>query len=655
MLPLLFLLQFGLQQGGGPAPVTRHDTLRLRIDSATHLFLREWRKNWQETQSALPLIPPGYNSLDTVRRSQFMHCHFTTTSPREVVSGDVRKRLITGSMTAHAMCPLWLPPNARVPDDERRGIDGGIARNRRERIQQLRRTLRLLLDSTSREIPNDVALTGQRIRFAFDANDLDAASAAAAECAGAASSCALLRALVLHRRGLVAAADSAFLAATREMSELDRCSWSDVSMLLEPEQRTRYLGLSCAQRAEFEARLWWLADPLWLERGNERRAEHLARKVHASLVGALGDDERLRFTPRKGGEAVMETLVRYGWPTQFFWGGVVHDMGHDEWLRRAGAETARPYAALEYSRGRVHTVPSPAALDNPLTAAADAWELGAPKKGEWWPREHYARDASRLVQLPIGQSVLLRRKQGARFAWAGDLDAKALARSESDSVTGTLFESRSSDSVTARGTFHALAGRALVVDVVLHPGATLLGVELPGDSSHAAARTRFGLEVAPALGALGGTRALSQPLFFEPADGAARDMTDDAAIARMFGGTSFDRRQRLGLYWESYGFAPGDSVDIEVHVSREDKPGVFERVASVLRIGARGGSEVGMRWREGPGHNRGVPLRGEGVPVEMRSIVLEVSRLVKGTYRFQVAMNRPGEPPVTSERVVALR
>ena len=655
MFPVLFLLQFGLQQGGGPAPVTRHDTLRLRVDSATHLFLREWRKSWQDTQSGLPLVPSGYTSQDTVRRSQFMHCHFTTNSSREVVSGEVRKRLITGSMTAHAMCPLWLPPNARVPEDERRGIDGGIARDKRERIRQLRRTLRALLDSTAREIPNDVALTGQRIRFALDADDLAAASAAAAECAGAASSCALLRAFVLHRRGHVAAADSAFLAALQEMSELDRCHWSDVGLLLEPEQRTRYLSLSCAQRAEFEQRLWWLADPLWLERGNERRAEHLAWNVHASLVGALGDDERLRFTPNKGGEAVMETLVRYGWPTQFFWGGVVHDMGHDEWLRRAGAETARPYAALEYSRGRLHTVPTPVALENPLAAPAEAWELVAPKKGDWWPREHYARDASRLVQLPAGQRVMLRRRQGARFAWAGDLDAKALARAGSDTVVGTLFESRSADSVAARGTFRTLAGRALVVDALLPPGATLLGIELPGDSARAAARTRFGVEVAPALGALGGARALSQPLFFEPADGAARDMTADAAIARMYGGTSFDRRQRLGLYWESYGFAPGDSVDIEVHVSREDKPGVFERVASVLRIGERGGSEVGMRWREGPGHDRGIPLRGEGVPVEMRSIVLEVSRLVKGTYRFQVAMARPGEPPVTSERVVTLR
>ena len=49
-------------------------------------------------------------------------------------------------------------------------------------------------------------------------------------------------------------------------------------------------------------------------------------------------------------------------------------------------------------------------------------------------------------------------------------------------------------------------------------------------------------------------------------------------------------------------------------------------------------------------------LRLEGdVPVQMRSVVLDLSRLPRGRYRLTVATGAPGRPAVTSERVLVLR
>ena len=320
---------------------------------------------------------------------------------------------------------------------------------------------------------------------------------------------------------------------------------------------------------DLEKRLWWLSDPLYLEPGNERRAEHFARKVLITLLAPLGDDGRQRWQQKKGGEAVAESLVRYGWPSQMYWGGPVADQGHDGWLIMYGADTAPPYPAREYTRGRLHTVPLPDALRSPFQAKPDNWQLNAPAgDDDWWPVEHYARDRGGIVQLPVGQTVMLRRWGTIRFAWAGDLNATVLARSNGDSVHASFFLSNSIADVASHGTSGGRVGRPLVMDVSLRPGAALLGIEVPGESVRAAARTRFGVETPGPLAALAGATALSQPLLFEPSGDAAHPRDANAAVSRMYGTTTFAQWRRIGVYWESYGFAATDAVEIECDDAR---------------------------------------------------------------------------------------
>ena len=188
-------------------------------------------------------------------------------------------------------------------------------------MRPLRYALRALLDSAALALPGDARIAGQRVRFALDAGDVSGAASAAASCSGEPVRCGLLRGFVRYRAGDVRMADSIFTSIAQAMRDDERCAWNDVRMLLDADTRRAYTGMSCEARADFEARLWWLSDPLYLEPGNERRAEHVARKVWAALLTPLGFDGRQHWRPKQGGEAVAESLLRYGWPSQMYWGG----------------------------------------------------------------------------------------------------------------------------------------------------------------------------------------------------------------------------------------------------------------------------------------------------------------------------------------------
>lgn len=619
------------------------------VVAATRAFLTQWRSAWQDTQRERGRFRPG--ARDARLRELARHCHWIETPL------GIRAHVVTGPTTAHATCPTWYPRGAPPLDDERLGIDGALGARWRPAVQALRAELRAGIAAAARERPAQLDLARLGVRFALDAGDVAGAWSVAAACVAAPAPCGLLRGLVLHRAGDVAAADSTFLSAAAAMGDDARCAWNDVGPLLEEDVRRDYARMSCDARADLEARLWWLADPLYLEPGNERRAEHFARKVQAGLLAAVGDDERQRFAPRKGGESVVESLVRYGWPSQMHWVGHFADGEHAKWLLAHAADTAAPYVVREYTRGRLHTVPSSAALEAPLRAAPDAWQLAAPPGDDaWWPIEHYARDRSRLAQLPEGQSVMLRRHEATRVVWAGDLDAAALARRDGDGVRATLFQSRAVGAVDALGAFPGTVGRPLVVHERLPAGAALLGIELPGDEVRAAARTRFGVEVPAPLSALAGGRALSPPLLFDPPRDATATAALDAddAITRMYGTTTFAGVRRVGIYWESYGFAASDTVDLEVRLTRRDRPNVLERL--LARVAGRDdGETVGTRWREQPGSSRAIQLVEGTVPVQMRSLVLDLGRLQHGRYAVTLSARDARGRVATSERVIALR
>ena len=74
-----------------------------------------------------------------------------------------------------------------------------------------------------------------------------------------------------------------------------------------------------------------------------------------------------------------------------------------------------------------------------------------------------------------------------------------LKRRNGESVRSTLFASRSASDLRNIGEFNARVGRPVVVDAAVEQGPVLIGVELPGDLEHAAARTRFSADIAAPL------------------------------------------------------------------------------------------------------------------------------------------------------------
>lgn len=152
-------------------------------------------------------------------------------------------------------------------------------------ISQRRWRLLAVLDSAARTLPGDAWVAGQRVRYLLEAGLPDSAAAAAQACRAAAWWCTALEGLAWHVAQDFEDADRSFEAALQAMPEAERCRWTDLSDLLEGQQWRSYHKLSCAERQGVNARVWWLAQPLWWMPGNDRRTEHYARFAMVRLSG----------------------------------------------------------------------------------------------------------------------------------------------------------------------------------------------------------------------------------------------------------------------------------------------------------------------------------------------------------------------------------
>src|SRR5437868_9163743 len=138
------------------------------------------------------------------------------------------------------------------------------------------------LEKASDALPGDDWIIGQRIRYLLEGHDTSAV-AVARGCRATKWWCDALLGMSLHVYGDFAAADSAFAMALEEMPTPMLCHWNNLSPLLDDDVRGTYHKMSCAQREAADARLWWVADPLYMTPGNERRTEHFSRVLHTLL------------------------------------------------------------------------------------------------------------------------------------------------------------------------------------------------------------------------------------------------------------------------------------------------------------------------------------------------------------------------------------
>jgi hypothetical protein len=274
----------------------------------------------------------------------------------------------------------------------------------------------------------------------------------------------------------------------------------------------------------------------------------------------------------------------------------------------------------------------------------------------WWPQEHY-HPALPIVQFTDFQWALFRRDRGPMLAFSTNLALTDLARRPDDSVSTRLMLSLEAGSILPFASGRARATDRAVFFKAMPDSPALVSVEVPWDTAQKpGARARFAITPpTPLFRMKKGETGISDPvLLIAPANGAALPNDATAVIPAMMGGTTLASGiKKVGVYWETYGYAATDTVDVSVRVQRQTPLTLLEQATSSL-AGIGGNTPLTFSWRE-PAAGHATHTVTGSVPIQMRSVVLEISALRPGAYTLEVTVGRPGQAPVRSERAFVIR
>ncbi len=482
-------------------------------------------------------------------------------------------------------------------------------------VTAAREKLVLSLESLVLAAPGDAWVVGQWVRYLVEAGRREEAETAARSCRAEKWWCAALLAYALHAEAEFSAAEAAFERALRAMPVGERCSWTELSYLLEGDLRSDYEDLSCAEREPLERRIWWLADPLLMVPGNERRSEHFSRRVLNRLQVGADSPYGVRW-----GVDLEELLLRYGWPIG--------------WSRRRqpvySPARQRPSITGHDPDESFHFLPA-SELVAGFTALDPAWDL-SPRR----PREEYRPPYARAFDGPgegfDHQLAVFRRAAAAllvgAYAWSTDsLPAGTPVR------TSLVWASETGESriATSRGSRRGV----LTLEVPARAG--ILGLEALADSAGRAARVRFGRRLDPPAGA-----SLSDLLLVEASEDRPAPESLEEALERVRPSTTVEAGQLIGLLWELYDVPPGTPLQVEVSLTSPRK-GFFRRAAEWLGLARREGRTVSLGWRERPAG---------GSRPESRYVELRVPDLKEGRYVVSAAVRLAGGRELTTARIV---
>jgi hypothetical protein len=654
LLVIALALQTQIAVPAAHPPATARDSaakikLLVRARREETIFFYQWRWEWEKARDFI--------ATDT--RLFSLHCH----GDGSMGSTDAL-HLIATPYSRKAMCPIWFQGYGVNPQDEAIAIDNGLRPDARQRIRSRRAALLSLLDSAAVLAPDDPWLIGQRVRLNIDQREVERALGLATdECKLADSYCALLVGYALASSGDRHGADAAYEYAASLMTPKDRCAFLDIRVFLDSENRDSYEKLPCAAQDAINARFWWLADPLFMQPGNERLAVHLYRETLILLHSAVTVDERFDWRVKVGGSAVAEMILRYGWPAVEVWNREQDD-NHFGWL---GFRDSSVNASREYLQPRFHTTPTYAAATDlrnltgtDLADVAPKWNQYRQAWDEdWWPVEHFARGGS-LGTFDY-QVAMFRRANGSLVALAADPRSSLLPDSVLPAYTAALVAmSNPTDSArraVAPAAVHASGAMALSVETV--PGLQVLSAEvlMPDRDSAPAARARFAITAPPGLAALGPRElALSDPaLFLAPMSGDALPGSAEDGIERMLPSTDLRGSPRIGVFFEIYGVAPQEELEETLTVSQNEHPGLLRRLGARIGLADLGEGSIILHWRGvQPGMASSTLLIGN-TPVRANVMVLDLSRLQPGRYAMEIGIARPGEASVVSHREFTIR
>jgi hypothetical protein len=219
-------------------------------------------------------------------------------------------------------------------------------------------------------------------------------------------------------------------------------------------------------------------------------------------------------------------------------------------------------------------------------------------------------------------------------------------------MVAVVMRSTGPDSIQRLGTGRVDRAAQLFVRQPMPSAPAILSIEIPNNGEAFAARARFPVTPPKTFAQMApGEQAISDPVILQPYAGEGVLPNDpEGALARTLGTTRFSHaRKTIGVYWETYGFAPGDSVEITVQVQRYTSQNLLARAAVALFLLGDKNATVSMAWTEPrPGHSSHVT---DGpVPIISRSLVLNIASLPTGEYWLDVGVRKPGSAPVVGRR-----
>jgi hypothetical protein len=476
----------------------------------------------------------------------------------------------------------------------------------------VRRRLDLIatLDSLGDLHPGDDWIIGMRVHYRLDGKDAASADTVARACRATNWWCLALVGYADHVLGQAAAAESAFTAALEKMPDDERCNWQDISVLLPPNTRHYYEGLSCDARRAVEDRYWILGRPRFASGGNEWRSEFYVRKLLAHLA-----NQSSTLQAGMWGRDAEELMLRYGWPVG--------------WARAERMSQAIPEQSVisHDPTPSFNFAPDEALYDTTASAQNDAWDVKL--------RTAEARFAPRTVKRVAPMAM-----QIARFRRGDSTLVVSAFKASDDSlfaagpgVLGVTLPDGTTRTVQGSGT----SGTAMLT---VERSPLLAGVDVTDTTTFTLVRSRTLLRPL----ATGPGLAVSDLLIFHADDGAPESV--GAALERAIPGDTLYRERPIGVYWETYGVAEqGEALDVAVTVERIDRSWL-RGVRQKLKL-SDPDSPLRLHWSDVRPSESGEALS--------RAISLRLANLEPGKYRITMTLSRTDGVSAGASREVELR
>ncbi|HEX6746010.1 MAG TPA: hypothetical protein VF092_01760 [Longimicrobium sp.] len=456
------------------------------------------------------------------------------------------------------------------------------------------------LDRAAAASPGDAWVAGQRVRYLVEAGRHADAARAARECRAERWWCLALEGYASHGARDYSAAEASFAAALAAMPADARREWDALTPVLADGEARALRRMAAPERDSILRRLWWLADPLWMEPGNDRLTEHFARLVFDRLQDRARTSDGIFWA-----YDLAEILARWGQPS-----------GWERVRPRFGQGSLS--SVITHYHPSFEFLPSVAMARDPLAIRAEQWKMD-----ERGAHSLYAPPGIRRFWRLPHQVAAFRRGADAEIVAAFEMDRDSIPARPSIDAGVVLM--RDPGAAPAVRTARVTSPRG-VVRISATPEQTVLSLEAVERDSGRAGRARFGIDLRrPAENGL----ALSDLLLLDQVDARPRSLDEAAPLAR--GNDEFRAGDRVAMFWEVYGLdARTDSLTFSLALLRR-APGGLRRTAESLGL-ARGVGPVRMRWTE--------EASGAVVP---RSVGVTLPRLPAGDYVIEVtARSRSG-------------